>query len=45
MNDFLGKYYPSIKKAFHRQRITRLQEQLENEKKLYKKEYNVEFNS
>ena len=45
MNDFLGKYYPSIKRSFHKNRILRLIETLEQEKLTYKKEYDVEFNS
>ena len=45
MNDFLGKYYPSIKRSFHKNRILRLMETLEQEKKSFKKEYDVEFDS
>lgn len=45
MNDFLGKYYPGIKRSFHKKRILALIELLEREKKLYKKEYHVEFDS
>ena len=45
MKDFLGKYYPSIKQSLHKNRILRLMETLENEKRLYKKDYHVEFDS
>jgi hypothetical protein len=45
MEDFLGKYYPGIKKSLHKKRILNLQELLEKEKKNYKKQYHVEFNS
>lgn len=45
MEDFLGKYYPSIKRKLHEQRIAKLERILEQEKTLYKKQYHVEFNS
>ena len=45
MNDFLGKYYPTIKQMLHKKRILNLQELLEIEKAKYKKEYHVEFDS
>lgn len=43
MNDFLGKYYPGIKRSLHKRRILALAELLEREKELYKKEYHVEI--
>jgi len=39
MNDFLGKYYPSIKKSFHKKRILALEELLQKEKEEFRKEY------
>ena len=45
MEDFLGKYYPGIKKSMHKRRILALQELLETEKLKYKKQYDVEFDS
>jgi len=45
MDDFLGKYYPGIKKSMHERRILALIELLEREKETYKKRYDVEFNS
>lgn len=39
MEDFLGKYYPGIKRRMHEQRIARLEEILEKEKDLYNKIY------
>jgi len=45
MKDFLGKYYPGIKRSLHKNRILALEKLLEREKKLYKKEYHVEFDS
>ena len=44
MENFLGKYYPGIKRKLHKNRILALQELLEREKETYKKEYHVEFN-
>jgi len=43
MEDFLGKYYPGIKRDLHRQRIKRMTEGLEKEKQLYKKNYHEEI--
>ena len=39
MNDFLGKYYPSLKKRFHKERIERLEELVDVEKAKFKKLY------
>ena len=39
MDDFLGKYYPSIKKRFHKERIEKLERLLEMEKIKFKKVY------
>ena len=39
MEDFLGKYYPGIKKSLHKKRILALENLLEKEKQLYKKNY------
>jgi hypothetical protein len=39
MEDFLGKYYPGIKRRLHEQRIAKLMRILEEEKELYKKNY------
>jgi len=43
MEDFLGKYYPTIKRKLHEQRIKRITEHLEKEKQLYKKIYHVDL--
>jgi len=43
MEDFLGKYYPSIKRRMHEQRIKRITELLEKERQLYKKLYHVDI--
>jgi len=43
MEDFLGKYYPGIKRNMHKQRIKRLQEILDEQKELYKKTYHEEI--
>ena len=40
MEDFLGKYYPGIKRRLHEQRIDKLARLLEQEKTQYKKIYN-----
>ncbi len=45
MEDFLGKYYPGIKKSLHKKRILALTDLLEKEKSNFKKQYHVEFNS
>ena len=45
MEDFLGKYYPGIKRSMHKKRILALAEILEKEKQSFKKQYHVEFNS
>ena len=42
MEDFLGKYYPGIKKQLHQKRISNLRELLEKEIKTYNKQYNVD---
>jgi hypothetical protein len=42
MNDFLGKYYPSIKQMLHKRRIENLKELLEKEIEEYKKQYHEE---
>lgn len=42
MEDFLGKYYPGIKKSLHKKRILNLQELLEQETESYKKQYHEE---
>ena len=39
MKDFLGKYYPGIKKSLHKKRIENLQELLEKEIEEYETEY------
>jgi hypothetical protein len=39
MNDFLGKYYPSIKQMLHKRRIENLRELLEKEIAEYDKQY------
>jgi len=39
MNDFLGKYYPGLKKRFHKERIERLEELVEIEKIKFEKLY------
>ena len=44
MEDFLGKYYPGIKKSMHKKRIENLKDLLEREKQLYKKNYHEEIN-
>lgn len=41
-NDFLGKYYPGIKKQLHAKRIANLKELLETEIKTYNKAYGHE---
>jgi hypothetical protein len=43
MEDFLGKYYPGVKRRLHEQRIKRITETLQKEKQLYKKTYHVEI--
>jgi len=43
MEDFLGKYYPGIKRNLHKQRIKRMTEMLEKEKKQYKKMYHEDY--
>ena len=42
MEDFLGKYYPGIKKQLHKKRIANLRELLEREIKTYTKIYGDE---
>jgi len=39
MEDFLGKYYPGIKRSLHKQRIERMESLLKKEKELYNKTY------
>lgn len=43
MDDFLGKYYPGIKKMLHKRRILALIELLEEEKKKFKEQYHENF--
>ena len=43
MENFLGKYYPGIKRKLHKNRILALEELLEREKLSFKKEYNVDI--
>ena len=43
MEDFLGKYYPGIKRRLHDQRIAKLARMLEEEKKQYKKIYHEDY--
>lgn len=43
MNDFLGKYYPSIKRKLHESRIENLREILSKEIELYNKTYKDEI--
>ena len=43
MEDFLGKYYPGIKRDMHKQRIIKLSELLDKEREVYEKKYKVKI--
>ena len=43
MENFLEKYYPSIKRQMHKQRIVNLSNLLDKERKEYEKKYNVKI--
>jgi len=43
MEDFLGKYYPGIKRQMHKQRIINLYNLLEKERKDYEKKYKIKI--